>query len=244
MRCAVPCLLALGGALAVAAQAAPAADGAETSSLIVRQTNDFRASNGRAALTVDRSLSEAAQRFAEFMAGSDQYGHDADGRQPADRARAEGYDYCAIAENISYQFSSGGFTSGELAGRFMQGWEQSPGHRHNLLLPAVKDIGVGVAHSARTQRWYGVQMFGRPKSASTRFEIVNRADVPVEYELDAQRFTLPPRVTRTHEGCFAAGLKMLWQDAPASPGFEPRNAARYVVQRDHAGQLRLQAATP
>ena len=242
MRRSAGCLLALGAALAVTAHAATDhADVGATVGLIALKTNEFRAGNQRAKLAVNRPLSEAAQRFAQFMASTDQYGHQADGRQPADRAREQGYDYCAIAENIAYQFSSAGFTPEELAGRLMQEWEKSPGHRHNMLLPTVIDIGVGVARSPRTQRWYAVQMFGRQKSAATRFEIANRAEVAVQYELDAQRYTLPPRVSRTHEGCFSSALTMLWPNGPESPGFEPGNGAHYVVQRDHAGQLRLQA---
>jgi hypothetical protein len=35
-------------------------------------------------------------------------------------------------------------------------------------------------------------------------------------------------------------MRVLWPDGPASPGFQPRDGARYTVQRDGAGQLRLQ----
>jgi hypothetical protein len=109
-----------------------------------------------------------------------------------------------------------------------------------MLLPQVVDIGVGVARSARTQSYYAVQMFGRPKSASTRFEIANRSDAAIRYELGAESYTLPPRVTRTHQGCSPGVLKIIWPDGPPSPGFQARDGVRYTVQRDHAGQLRLQ----
>ena len=234
-------VLAGGGAEAAPlAHGQQIADPAGVAALVVQQTNRFRAQNKLAPLQVDRTLAQAAQRFAEFMASNDLYGHEADGRAPADRARAEGYDYCAVAENISYQFSSRGFATDELAERFMEGWEQSPGHRRNMLLPEVVDIGVGIARSDRTRRYYAVQMFGRPKTASARFEIANRSDVAVRYELDQQPYTLPPRVTRTHEGCFSGALKMTWPDGTASPGFQPRAGGRYTVQRDEAGLLRVQ----
>lgn len=233
-------LIALGEAAGAAPEREPRADPVEAAALVARQTNAFRAAHRLGPLTVNRTLADAAQRFAEFMASTDQYGHAADGRQPAERARAQGYEFCVIAENIAHQFSSLGFATEELAGRLVEGWEQSPGHRHNMLLPQVVDIGVGIARSARTQRYYAVQMFGRPTSASSRFEIANRADAAVRYELDGKAFTLLPRVSRAHQGCFSGPLKVLWPDGGASPGFEPRDGARYTVERDDAGQLRLQ----
>ena len=177
------------------------------------------------------------------MARSDQYGHDADARKPADRARAAGYAYCVIAENIAYRFSSSGFGTEQLAAQLIQGWDQSPRHRHNMLLPNVVDIGVGIARSGRTQRYYAVQLFGRPKSASTRFEIANRADAAIRYELDGESY-MPPQVTRTHQGCYAGALRVNWADGRSSAGFEPRDGVRYIVQRDHAGRLQLHASQP
>jgi uncharacterized protein YkwD len=216
------------------------ADPARVGALVAQQTNGFRAANKLPALQVNRALADAAQRFAEYMASTEQYGHEADGRQPAERALAQGYEYCVVAENIGYQFSSRGFGTEELAERLVEAWEQSPDHRRNMLLPQVVDIGVGIARSDRTQRYFGVQMFGRPKSESTRFEIANRSDAAIRYELDTQAFTLPPRVTRSHQGCFSGTLRGVWPDGPASPGFPPRDGARYTVLRDDTGQLRLQ----
>jgi uncharacterized protein YkwD len=215
-------------------------DNAAVAERVVQQTNEFRSRNDLSALKSNRPLAEAAQRFAEFMAETDRYGHQADDREPAERAQAHGYEHCAIAENIAYQFSSAGFGTDELAGRLMEGWEQSPPHRKNMLLPHMTEIGVGVARSERTRRHYAVQMFGRPQSASTRFEVANRADATVRYELAGKSFNLPPRVTRTHEGCFDGTLKVLGPDAPPSPEFRPRDGARYTVLRDTAGKLDIQ----
>ena len=219
----------------------PRADPAAVAALVTQRTNTLRAANKLPALHVSRTLADAAQRFAEYMASTEHYGHEADGRRPADRALAQGYEYCIVAENIGYQFSSRGFATEELAERLVEGWEQSPEHRFNMLHPQVVDIGVGIARSERTRRYFGVQMFGRPKSESTRFEIANRSDAAIRYELDNEAFTLPPRVTRTHQGCFSGALRVMWPDGPTSPGFQPRDGARYAVQRDDTGQLRLQS---
>jgi uncharacterized protein YkwD len=225
-------------------RAAERVDPAAAAAQIVELTNVFRSTNGLDAVATNRALSDSAQRFAGYMAETDRYGHEADGRRPADRALAAGYEYCAVAENIAFQFSSAGFATEELARRVLEGWEQSPGHRRNMLLPTVVDIGVGVARSERTRRWYAVQLFGRPKSASIGFAIGNRADAAIRYELDGETHALPPRVTRTHEGCFAGELRVLWPDGSTGPAFAPRDGARYVVQRDQAGQLRLQTQAP
>lgn len=36
------------------------------------------------------------------MAKTGKYGHAADGRKPAERAAAHGYEYCIVRENIAY----------------------------------------------------------------------------------------------------------------------------------------------
>jgi uncharacterized protein YkwD len=218
----------------------PRADPARVAALVAQRTSTFRAANKLAPLQVNGTLADAAQRFAEYMASTEHYGHEADGRQPADRALAHGYEYCIVAENIAYQFSSRGFASAELAERLVEAWEQSPEHRRNMLLPGAVDIGVGIARSDRTQRYYAVQMFGRPKSAATQFAIANRSDAAIRYEVDQQAYTLPPRVTRTHQGCFSGSLKVVWPDGPPGPGLQPHDGARYTVERDESGQLRLQ----
>lgn len=246
LRASIRLVLACVAAAAAVAQAAPAntVDARAAVAVVVQKTNAFRAGNDLGPLAPDARLAEAAQRFAEYMAASDTYGHEADGRKPVQRAQAQGYEHCLVAENIAYQFTSSGFSTDDLADRLVAGWEESPGHRRNMLLPQAVDIGVGLAISARTQRWYAVQMFGRPKSASTRFQIANRSDAAVRYELDADSFTLPPRVTRTHQGCFGGTVRLRWPDGAASPGFEPRDGARYVVERGPAGQWRVQTQVP
>src|SRR5207253_2501467 len=123
----------------------------------------------------NRALADTARDFAEFMARTDRYGHEADGQQPSQRATAHGYGYCMVAENIAFQYSSAGFRSGELARRFVEGWKQSPGHRHNMLEPDATETGVAVAQSPKSGRYYAVQMFGRPQALRVAFRIANRS---------------------------------------------------------------------
>ena len=180
-------------------------------------------------------LAKAARYFADFMARTDQYSHSADGSEPAGRATKFGYDYCTVAENIAYTFNSQGFGTAELANRFVDGWQNSPEHRRNMLEPNVTDTAVAIAQSAKTGRFYAVQLFGRPKSASIEFKVENRAGVEVEYALDGQTFALPPRVTRTHQGCKPFDL------AFRGKAVQPTNGQRWVVVNDREGvQLKVQ----
>jgi uncharacterized protein YkwD len=123
--------------------------------------------------TSDPELNKAAEYFAQYMATHDKYGHTADDNRPADRAKKFGYRYCIVLENIAYQFSSIGYTTQELGEKFFAGWKTSPGHRKNMLDPAVAQTGVAVAQSQDSGYYYAVQMFGRPKSKSIEFSLFN-----------------------------------------------------------------------
>jgi uncharacterized protein YkwD len=208
---------------------------------VIEQTNALRSRHGLTAVEPDENLAAAAQKFAEFMAHTERYGHEADARRPADRAAAEGYEHCMVAENIAYVFSSSGFTSEQLASRLIAGWWQSPGHRENMLLAPVIHIGFGVAQSEHSKRFYAVQLFARPRSASTRFEVANSTDSPVRYEVDGEAFNLAIKVTRTHTRCSDSTLRILWpEDTEGTTGVRPRNGARYVVARDRSGRFSFQ----
>jgi hypothetical protein len=61
----------------------------------------------------------------------------------------------------------------------------------------VVDIGVGVAHSAKTGRYYAVQEFGRPRSSEVRFKITNETDQTVKYRVDDKEYSLRPSYTVT-----------------------------------------------
>lgn len=202
---------------------------------VVAMTNEFRTSEGRAAVEPERHLQAAAREFARFMARSDRYGHDADGREPSERARAHEYDYCLVSENISYQFSSIGFRTGELATRLVEGWKKSPGHRRNMLDEGAMHTGVAVARSKSTGRYYAVQLFGRPRSQQLRFRVRNEAGAGVRYRLGGESFTLAARETHTHERCAREMLRLEGE----AKGTEPRDGDELVVARGK-GDLVLQ----
>jgi len=202
---------------------------------VIAAMNEFRREQDLGPLEAEGALTSSAREFAAYMARTGNYGHEADGRTPAERAKAHGYDYCSIAENIAWLSSRRAFLTAQLAQGFVEGWKHSPEHRKNMLRPEVTESGVAIAR-AESGRYYAVQMLGRPASLSVRFQIENRAGAAVSYELDGREFTLPARVTRTHKQCSEATLAFR----------RPRGGARTVragdgdrltVVRKPAGEL-------
>lgn len=210
--------------LALALSAAAAAEPADSAKRIVEDANAFRKEEGVRPLAGNAALQSAAADFARFMARTGKYGHTADGRQPAQRAAAAGYEYCVVSENIAYVYRSKGFDSAEhLAREFVEGWKNSPGHRRNLVDGGVTETGVGVARDAQG-RYYGVQLFGLPRSAQISFRIENTTRESVRYRLGEEEYALGPRVVRTHSICRPARLSVGEFGAAAAAG------ARYVVR--------------
>jgi uncharacterized protein YkwD len=126
---------------------------------VVDLTNNFRAKNGLAPLTLNSKLTEAAQIHTENMAVQDFFSHTGkDGSSAGDRAAKMGYDWRTLAENIA----AGQRSPAEV----VQAWINSPGHRENMLNPSVKEIGVGyffLANDTGTTNYnaYWTQNFGR-----------------------------------------------------------------------------------
>lgn len=214
-------------------------DPAAVAQQVVARTNELRRARGLPATTVSAPLVRAAQGFADHMARTDRYGHEADGREPVDRARAAGYPDCIVAENIAWRVRSSGYDSARLAKGLFEGWRDSPAHRQNLLDADLSETGVAVARSARSGRWYGVQMFGRPQSQRIAFALANRAQRAVAYEVDGQRFRLAPQVTRRHEQCRPPRLALRGPGLAKPLVLAPRGGERLEVVSDAAGRLAL-----
>jgi uncharacterized protein YkwD len=206
----------------------------EVEKLIVEQTNTFREDHDLQPLETHDLLHKTASEFADYMARKDRYGHQADGRSPAQRAEQHEYPLCLIAENIAYSFGTEGFQTEELTSQTVKGWIDSPPHRRNMLNEHVTDIGVAVAQSEQTGVFYAVQMFGRPRSEAIRFAITNSAEQTVTYMLADQQHSLPPRYTRVHEMCIPHSLA-LKNDKNDAPVHDPADGERLVVRQSDTG---------
>ena len=228
---------ALGTALFCTLFGAAGAELEEAAKRVLEQTNAFRATNRLQPVKTSRELTAAASGFAGFMAKTGKYGHAADGQQPAERATATGYDYCIVSENLARVYRSAGYDAAGLARDMVEGWKASPAHREAMLDPAVTQIGVGIARDAKG-RYFGVQMFGRPKADAIHFSLRNRSAHEIEYQAGEHRFSLPPRSERSHTVCHPLGITV---DLPTPFSARARNGARYdIVER--AGELAVQAA--
>ena len=208
--------------------------------IIVDNTNAFRAKEGKSRVEPNAKLTAAAKYFADYMAGSDRYGHTADGKQPADRAEKHGYEYCIVLENIAYRYRASGFTTDDMGTGFFTGWRESPGHRKNMLDPEITETGVAIARSEKTGHYYAVQMFGRPKSKAIEFKITNQARVAVTYQIGEESYTLEPRSIRTHTRCRPADLILEPADKKADSKSKPEvvrpvNGDRLLVTQDKSG---------
>ncbi len=230
------------------AQAVPdsSVDLKQTAQQILSLTNRFRAQHGRGELTNNTELSRAAQDFADYLARTDTFSHTADGKRPSQRVGEHGYHSCIVAENIAEEYNSAGFTTASLARSLVTGWRHSPEHRKNLLDGDLEELGVGVARSQRTGRYYAVQDFGRPKEKAVVFRISNEADAPIHYTVDGQTLTLDPHYTATLTRCRPPELDFQnargkSEDAKEEEeAFHPKSGAHYVI-RGSGGNYTVEA---
>jgi len=123
---------------------------------IVTLTNRERTSNGLMDLAENDLLHSIAEERARDMLEKNYFAHiSPTGEQASDVAQRIGYRYKIIAENIA----SGTFFTNQ---KIVNGWMQSPGHRKNILSPAIKEIGVSVmkGRMGGKETWVAVQIFG------------------------------------------------------------------------------------
>jgi hypothetical protein len=118
------------------------------------------------------------------------------------------------------------------------GWEKSPEHRENMLLPGVTHTGVAIFQSEETGVYFAVQEFGRPKSAAIEFQLANRTAETIRYKLSDQQYELPPRFIRSHTICWPEDLTLLDGEESAAT-LHPSDGQRFTV-RGTAGRLRVE----
>lgn len=227
---------ALAAALAAQACAAEGPDLGAVERLVRERTDELRREQGLGALAADARLKSAARYFANYMASTDRYGHSADGAEPSDRAARHGYEWCQVSENISYQYTSATFGTAELAGRYVEGWKRSPGHRKNMLDRDDIHTAVAVARSEKTGRYYAVQMFGRPRSLAIEFHVTNRTRETASYRMADRIYSLEPRATRVHRQCGPEELTL--RSAPGTGGrgsARPKDGDRVEIVREAGG---------
>ena len=123
--------------------------------IAVYETNLIRRENGLAPLRWNRELSQAARDFARdtIVVRNEPYcGHtDSMGRSSGDRIEANGYRLIRWAENAAC-----GYLEPDVV---VPSWFESESHRRNMLIPDLREMGVGYYVEAETGRGYVVQDF-------------------------------------------------------------------------------------
>ncbi len=112
--------------------------------LILQKTNEYRAQNGRAPLTLMPGLTTVAQNWSDHMAATGTFAHNPSYSQQI----PDGWTRCG--ENVA---------AGQAPDQVVNAWINSEGHRANLL-GDYNRIGIGYAVNSRGVRYY-TQNFGK-----------------------------------------------------------------------------------
>ena len=129
------------GALALRDYSATRLDAERARDLV----NAYRREKGLKPLKLQPALTEAAREHSRDLARWDRISHfGSDGSNPWDRVKRAGYSARLAAENVG----TGQVTIDEV----MKGWQASPGHNRNLLLPEAEHMALWkAAHGVAKQ---------------------------------------------------------------------------------------------
>jgi uncharacterized protein YkwD len=130
----------------------PAFKISEDEQTIVDLTNKARAKEKLAPLKPNEVLFQIARAHSANMARQQKMEHVLDDKNPSDRAKAAGYKYSFIGENIA---AGDGWSLDDV----FQVWMDSEPHKKNILSKDFKEIGVGIARDSENKLYY-TQVFG------------------------------------------------------------------------------------
>lgn len=126
---------------------------------VAESVNEARQAAGKATLSTDTQLNQAASLKANDMLTKNYWSHNApDGTQPWHWFELSGYTYQSAGENLAKDF----MTSGGL----VQAWMDSQSHRENMLNGKFENIGVAVVNGSleNKETTLVVALFGTKKS--------------------------------------------------------------------------------
>ncbi|MEM9002637.1 MAG: CAP domain-containing protein [Cyanobacteria bacterium P01_F01_bin.86] len=145
---------------------------------VLALTNEFRAQNGIAALSLNAELTDAAQFQAEHMALNDYFDHASPTGESTLGGRLQSVEYSAslVAENIAVVYTS--------AESVVNGWMASSTHRNNILNPDFTELGVGYFFleedtGSTNHHDYWVQVFGTGDTNSQTQTLTLNTDVSI-----------------------------------------------------------------
>jgi len=209
----------------------------DTEAAIVSMTNEFRLQNKLAPVTPNALLTAAARAYARKLGSHKDLPHLMDGNTPATRAAKAGYAFCQIGENLAAAYDSRGFSANGYAKLAVEGWEHSPGHRRNLLLPYVTETGVAVERAGPDDpRYIAVQLFARPRTMNIEFKIKNATASAVPYTLAGQQHSAEAHGTITLTACMPREIVFSTDVRTGASGrYETRNGQVYTLKPASGG---------
>jgi Cysteine-rich secretory protein family len=209
----------------------------DTEAAIVSMTNEFRLQNKLAPVTPNALLTAAARAYARKLGSHKDLPHLMDGTTPATRAAKAGYAFCQIGENLAAAYDSRGFSANGYAKLAVEGWEHSPGHRRNLLLPYVTETGVAVERAGPDDpRYIAVQLFARPRTMNIEFKIKNATASAVPYTLAGQQHSAEAHGTITLTACMPREIVFSTDVRTGASGrYETRNGQVYTLKPASGG---------
>jgi uncharacterized protein YkwD len=106
--------------------------------------NAYRVEKGLKPLKLNTSLTDAAKVHSRDLAKWDRISHyGSDGSNPWDRVKRTGYNAKLAAENVG---------TGQVdVSEVFKGWQESPGHNKNLLLPDAEHMGIALVQDPKTE---------------------------------------------------------------------------------------------
>jgi uncharacterized protein YkwD len=189
--------------------------------------NQARAAHGLGALKWDPALAAAAMRHCERMARAGSISHQYSGEADVDgRAGQAAAHFSLIEENVA---------TGPYADGIHQGWMNSPGHRANLLSPAIDRVGLAVV--ARGHQLYAVADYSRAVPVLTQTQV--EGNIAAALRARGLSIQNDPSVARAYcasparfEGTASPSFLMRWQNADAN------ELPRDLQERISSGQYR------
>jgi uncharacterized protein YkwD len=108
-----------------------------------------------------------ARDHSANMARKDEMSHELDGKNPAQRTLAAGYDYKTVGENLAeMEFGKPSDAQALLSPAalkdILEKWMASPDHRKNILDKRFTETGLGLGRTEKG-KVYITQVFGRPR---------------------------------------------------------------------------------
>ncbi len=157
---------------------------------LAQLTNEQRQKNNLPPLTINPTLSVAAQKKAENMFQENYWSHySPDGKTPWDFILGAGYKYEYAGENLAKNFL---FSNG-----VVDAWMNSTTHRDNLLKREYTEVGYAIVNGVLNgeQTTLVVQEFGKPLASSFAPNTVEASETtqaaPVEQQIVAQKAVQP-----------------------------------------------------